>query len=414
MAKKKARSKNTKQSRQADNRKKVVVIIPTYNERENIQNIVPQIFAASENVSSYDVHVLVVDDTSPDKTYEVVRQMKKKWPRLHLLVNPNKSGLGGAYLKGMREAFGKLDADYIFEFDADGSHDPARIPAFLAKLDEGYDFVIGGRYKDGGSIDPAWPLIRKFYSVVGNIVIMCVLTDFRIRDWTSGYRAISKRVYEAVVPEMKGERFSGYTWQIGFLHKAVRKNFRICEVPIHFVDRKIGQSKLGSEYIKNTLLYIFKARFDEIVNHRVFKFVVAGGSGAMTQLISFLLLRLFTPLADDLTYPWAYQVANFLSIEFGGMVTFAINNIWTFKERKIPPREIIPQFIKFNINGIWGIGVQALCMWAGKTLFGLGELFTFVITVNRENIYQVVGIFFGMFINYFIYNHVIWKERKET
>jgi len=393
--------------------KKVVVIIPTYNERENIQQIVPRIFQASEGAKGYDVHVLVVDDTSPDKTYEVVKKMAKKYPRLHLLVNPEKAGLGGAYLKGMLEAFGRLDADYIFEFDADGSHDPERIPAFLAKLDEGYDFVIGGRYKDGGSIDPAWPLIRKFYSVVGNLVIMCVLTDFRIRDWTSGYRAISREVFEAVVPEMTGERFSGYTWQIGFLHKAVRKNFRICEVPIHFVDRKIGQSKLGSEYIKNTLLYIFKARLDEIINHRIFKFLVAGGSGALTQLISFRLMRAYTPLGNDALYHWAYLLANFISIELGGMVTFAINNIWTFQDRRIPPAQIIPQFIKFNLNGVWGIGTQMICMWLGERLFGLGELFTFLITVHKENVYQVVGIFVAMFINFYIYDHFIWKHQPK-
>lgn len=393
-------------------KKKVVVIIPTYNERENIQAIVPRIFAAVKGVANYDVHVLVVDDTSPDKTYQVVKKMMTKNKKLHLLVNPEKAGLGGAYLKGMQEAFGKLKADYIFEFDADGSHDPERLPAFLAKLDEGYDFVIGGRYKDGGSIDPNWPLIRKFYSVVGNIVIMCVLTDFRIRDWTSGYRAISRKVYEAVVPELTGERFSGYTWQIGFLHKAVRKNFLVCEVPIHFVDRKIGQSKLGSEYIKNTLLYIFKARLDEIINGRIFKFLVAGGSGALTQLVTFYLMRHYTFLGNDNLYSWAYQVANFLSIEFGGMLTFGINNVWTFKDRQIPPRQIIPQFIKFNIGGIGSISAQLICMWLGKQLFGLGELFHFIITVNRENIYQIVGILIGMFINFFIYSHIIWKEKK--
>ena len=179
-------------------KKKVVIIIPTYNEKANIQLIVPRIFAAVAGAKNYDIHVLVVDDTSPDKTYEVVKTMMKDNNKLHLLVNPQKSGLGGAYLKGMNYAFGQLKADYIFEFDADGSHDPSRLPYFLAKIGDGYDFVIGGRYKDGGSIDPAWPLIRKFYSVVGNLVIMLVLTDFRIRDWTSGYRAISRSVYEAL------------------------------------------------------------------------------------------------------------------------------------------------------------------------------------------------------------------------
>src|SRR5690606_21568905 len=103
------------------------------------------------------------------------------------------AGLGGAYLKGMTEAFENLGADVIFEFDADLSHDPRKIPQFLAKIDQGYDFVLGSRYIPGGGIPADWGLHRKFLSVVGNLIIMVVLTDFSIRDWTTGYRAISKK-----------------------------------------------------------------------------------------------------------------------------------------------------------------------------------------------------------------------------
>ncbi len=371
--------------------------------------IVPRIFAAVSEAHNWDVHILVVDDTSPDKTYETVKKMMVHQKNLHLLVNPEKAGLGGAYLKGMKYAFGELQADYIFEFDADGSHDPERIPYFLAKLDDGFDFVIGGRYSNGGSIDPNWPLLRKFYSVVGNIVIMIVLTDFRIRDWTSGYRAISRAVYEAVVPEMSGERFSGYTWQIGFLHKAVRKNFKICEVPIHFVDRKIGQSKLGSEYIKNTLLYIFKARLDEIINARICKLLVAGGCGALAQLISFSLLRASVMAAEN----WL-QIANIISIELGIFTTFVINNLWTFRDRKLEDKQLIPQFLKVNVSSLGSIGIQVLTMWLGKTLFGLGEIWTWVVTIRRENIYQVIGIVLGMMLNFYIYSKFIWKEKPTS
>ena len=390
-------------------KKKVVIIIPTYNEKANIQLIVPRIFAAVAGAKNYDIHVLVVDDTSPDKTYEVVKTMMKDNNKLHLLVNPQKSGLGGAYLKGMNYAFGQLKADYIFEFDADGSHDPSRLPYFLAKIGDGYDFVIGGRYKDGGSIDPAWPLIRKFYSVVGNLVIMLVLTDFRIRDWTSGYRAISRSVYEAVVPEMTGERFSGYTWQIGFLHKAVRHHFRICEVPIHFVDRKIGQSKLGSEYIKNTLLYIFKARFEEIINSRIFKFVVTGGSCTLIQLISFYLLR-HTFFASD---QWL-QLANFLSIELAIICNFAISNAWTFGDRCLAPHQIMPQFVKFNFGSVFSILIQLLVMTLGQKFWGLGPLITIFIPISKENLYQLLGILIGMFINFLIYSRFIWKQKPTS
>ncbi len=389
--------------------KKTVIIIPTYNERENIAQIVPQIFAAVKEIKNYQVEILVVDDTSPDKTYEVVKKMQSKFPRLHLLVNPEKAGLGGAYLKGMNEAFNNLQADYIFEFDADGSHDPKKLPEFFAKIDEGYDFIIGGRYKNGGSVDPKWPLIRKFYSIVGNLVIMFVLTDFRIRDWTSGYRAINKKVYQAVIKEMSGERFSGYTWQIGFLHKAVRKNFKFVEVPIYFEDRKIGESKLGAEYIKNTLLYIFKARFDEIVHHRIFKFAVTGAIGTVVQLLSFSFMQKTFLSAQTLGQ---IQLANFLSIELAIISNFIINGQWTFADRQLKKQDVLPKFLQFNLASAGSVTVQLLLMWLFVRLFGVGDLATFfgALTLTKQTVYQLIGIVFAMCFNYFFYNKFIWKQ----
>ncbi len=392
-------------------KKKAVIIIPTYNERENIAKIVPEIFSTVAKIANYQIEILVVDDTSPDKTYAVVEKMQKQFPHLHLLVNPKKSGLGGAYLKGMKEAFGSMRADYIFEFDADGSHDPQRLPAFFAKLDEGYDFVIGGRYRKGGSIDPNWPWLRKFYSVFGNFVIMLVLTDFRIGDWTSGYRAISKKVYQAVVKEMSGKRFSGYTWQIGFLHKAVRKKFKITEIPIHFVDRKIGQSKLGSEYIKNTLIYIFKARLTEIIHSRVFKFAITGGIGTLVQLLSFALMRKFIFISSSLGQ---IQMANFLSIELAIISNFIFNSCWTFADRKLDKKQILPKFFQFNFASGGSVIIQLLLMWLFVFFFGKGVFFEIgqLFTVYKETLYQILGIFIALFINYYIYNHWIWKKQS--
>ncbi len=391
--------------------KKAIIIIPTYNEKENIAAIVPQIFAATKDVKNYQIEILVVDDTSPDKTYEVVKKMQKKFPHLHLLINPEKAGLGGAYMKGMDQAFNHLGADYIFEFDADGSHDPAKLPEFFAKLDQGYDFVIGGRYRSGGSIPSDWPLIRKFYSVFGNLVIMTVLTDFRIRDWTSGYRAISQAVYQAVIPELQGSRFSGYTWQIGFLHKAVRNKFQITEVPINFVDRTIGESKLGSEYIKNTLIYIFKARYDEIINHRIFKFAVTGAIGSLVQLISF---AIFNSLLVNPEFFWQTQVANFASIELAIISNFIINGAWTFADRALKKEHLLPKFLQFNLASAGSVTVQLLLMWALVELFGSQQLATlFGFSLTSETIYQIIGILIAMVFNYFFYNTFIWKKTPE-
>jgi dolichol-phosphate mannosyltransferase len=148
-------------------------------------------------ISKLEAEVLVVDDTSPDGTAEVVKRISKKLTYVSLLSNPKKSGLGGAYLKGMAHAFDKMHADVIFEFDADLSHDPRKIPEFLLKIDQGYDLVLGSRYIEGGGIPDDWGAHRKFLSVMGISTIRLILTNFRIHDWTTGYRAIENR-YEAV------------------------------------------------------------------------------------------------------------------------------------------------------------------------------------------------------------------------
>jgi dolichol-phosphate mannosyltransferase len=385
--------------------KKAVVIIPTYNESKNIPRVLPALFDIFKKITHWDMHVLVVDDNSPDKTYDIVKDLQKKYSHLHLLINQKKSGLGAAYLAGMNEAFNKLSADVVFEFDADLSHDPTKIPQFIEKIDQGYDMVLGSRYIAGGSIPEDWGLIRKFYSVVGNLVIMIVLTDFRIRDWTGGYRAITKKVYQAVHQELHSERFSGYTFQIGFLHKAVRKGFKITEVPFKFVDRTEGVSKLGSEYIKNTLIYIFRVRIQEIINHRIFKFAFVGGVGSIIQLSSLILWRKAFP----------FQLAFFLAIETSVISNFILNNLWTFSDRKLSLPEVPGKFLQFNLASGGSILIQQVVALIGEFAIGLFTLFTVPyinLKVDTGTIYAIVGILIGMFWNFFAYSKFIWKANK--
>lgn len=384
--------------------KKAVVILPTYNEKENVGIVIPILNDVAKSVKNWKLEVLVVDDTSPDKTYEVVKALQKKYSFLHLLVNKKKAGLGSAYLKGMAEAFSTLKADVVFEFDADLSHDPLKIPEFLKKIDEGYDLVVGSRYRPGGSIPNNWGLHRKFLSVFGNITIMIMLLNFAIRDWTGGYRAITKKVYEAVAPEMDNERFFGYTFQIGFLHKAVRKGFKITEVPFNFFDRTIGVSKLGPEHFKNTLIFITKVRIEEIITHRIFKFAFVGGVGALVQLSSLQILRTLFP----------FQLAFFLSIECAVVSNFILNNLWTFSDRKLSISEIPSKFIQFNFASAGSIVIQQVIAFVGQFGIGIFNLFTLPVinyTVDTGLIFAVSGILIGMFWNFFAYSKFIWKAK---
>ncbi len=384
--------------------KRAVVIVPTYNERENVTKLIPWLTKVFSEIKHWEMEILIVDDTSPDKTYEVVEQLQKEYRHLHLLLNKNKAGLGGAYLRGMEHAFTALKADVAFQFDADLSHDATKIPLFLAKIDEGYDFVLGSRYIKGGSIPNNWGLDRKFFSVVGNLIIMFVFTHFAIRDWTTGFRALKREVYEAVGKELTGERFSGYTFQIGFLHKALRKGFKITEVPFHFVDRTIGESKLGAEYIKNNLMYIFKVRFQEIKEHRIFKFVVVGGTGALIQLLALSLYRQFLN----------YEVASFFAIESAVVSNFILNNVWTFADRKVEVSQLPASFVTFNLASAGSIVIQYAVALGGKLLFGLPTLFMIPFlgkAFDAGQLYAILGILIGMFWNFFAYNKFVWTKK---
>lgn len=395
--------------------KKAVIIIPTYNERENVARVTSALSEVFKKIKNWKMEVLIVDDTSPDKTYEVVKDLQKKCKWLHLLINKQKAGLGAAYLKGMAKSFGDLKADLVFEFDADLSHDPKKIPQFLKKIDQGYDMVIGSRYRRGGSIPSDWGIDRKFLSVAGNMFLMIVLTDFRIRDWTSGYRAISKKVYDAIHPELHSERFSGYTFQIGFLHKAVRKNFKIAKVPYHFIDRTIGESKIGAEYIKNNLMYVLKIRFQEIIANRVFKFAFVGALGTVVQLLTLTLLRAILP-----TFRWlfvtTFLVATLFSIEAAIISNFVLNNVWTFADRKLHSSQIPQKFIEFNIASSGSIIIQMIVNFLGETFIGADHLLAVIPVVNfvvdTGLLFAMTGIIIGLFWNFFAYNTFIWKKKS--
>ena len=376
----------------------VVIVIPTYDEKGNIGRCIDALEEVFKAVPpSYDIHILVVDDSSPDGTADEVRQKIKEYKNVHLLINKQKMGLGGAYLSGMKFAAEKFNPDIFFEFDADLSHDPKLVPQFLAKLEQGYDLVLGSRYIKGGSIPHNWGLKRKFYSVVGNMIIMTVLTDFRVRDWTTGYRALRRKVYEAVYPLLGEERFFGYTFQIGFLHKAVRLGFKIGEVPLNFVDRTLGRSKLGAEYIKNTLIYIFKARFFELL--RFFKFVAVGSLGLVIQTILYWILGFGLNLVSP-------AVATILGGQVAILSNFILNNVWTFGDRKITSLSaLFKKLIAFYATS----NIAVLIIQGG--IMKIGE-----IAVGKESLlihgFYILALTLTLIFNFTVYNRYIWKKQR--
>lgn len=383
---------------------KTVVIIPTYNEKGNVEPVVKALSKIFRSLGRYECLILFVDDNSPDGTSREINKEMRKFPFIKLLKNHQKGGLGHAYKAGMRYALDKLKAEILFEFDADLQHDPTRIPVMLRAIEDGADLVLGSRYIKGGGIPRTWGLHRKFLSVFGNLFISFVMLNFKVRDWTTGYRAIRAEVVTKVLPLLGGERFSGYTFQIGFLIKALQNKFRITEVPFLFHDRTIGRSKLGPEYIVNNLIFILKLRAGDFMNSRIIKFVMVGGFGALVQFTALTIYRKVLP----------FQLAFFLSIETSIVSNFILSNLWTFADRKLKAIQIPLKFLEFNLSSGGSILIQQAIAFVGENLIGLFPLFILPIIkfqVDTGLMYAVTGIFVGMFWNFFAYNKFIWKKK---
>lgn len=215
------------------------LILPTYNEAENLEPFVAAVLAASAGVQA-DVDVLVVDDDSPDGTGRLADRLADADPRVHVLHNGAKQGLGRAYLAGFRHALAR-GADLLVEMDADFSHDPADLPRVLAPVLAGEaDLVLGSRYVRGGAIVD-WGLVRRLVSVAGSRYARTVL-GIPVRDVTGGYKCFDARVLRTI--DLEAVRANGYVFQIEMTFRAVRAGFRVTEVPITFRERRAGASKM--------------------------------------------------------------------------------------------------------------------------------------------------------------------------
>jgi dolichol-phosphate mannosyltransferase len=369
--------------------RKAVIILPTFNEQGNIGSLIEAIFEQTKKFNNWDLHVLVVDSKSKDKTIDEINSLLKKYPhQLHLLVT-EKEGLGKAYIRGFNYAIDKLKAFVIFEMDADWSHNPQDIPRFLKKIEQGADFVIGSRYMKGGSIPQDWGIHRKLFSILGNLIVRFGFMRLKISEWTNGYRAIKSWVAKEILPDMN--KYSGYVFQVAFIDKAYNMGANIQNIPINFIDRKKGISKINSvQYITQTILYVFtKSSF--------IKFVIVGSMGFIVDFaISFLLIEKVN---------WTIWLATLISAECAIISNFLFNNFWSFKHKKINNTifSYFFAFFKFNLISSFSIIIQAIGIQLLASLFG-----------HQLWIYYKIFIIAFIIIpySYIFYNKFIWKKKN--
>lgn len=275
---------------------KAVIVLPTYNERDNIATILGLIFAVSDRLpEATTLSVLVVDDSSPDGTAEVVTQLQATYPNLYMITG-KKAGLGKAYVRGMKYAIDVLDADTVFEMDADLSHDPSAIPAMLREITEGRaDFVIGSRYIPGGSIPQNWPFMRKLNSWGANLVARFIIGLYTVKDCTGGFRAIKADTVKAV--HLDAIPTAGYAFQVSILQRALLVGARVVEVPIEFRDRTLGVSKMR---VTDQIEFITKS-FLLRVHSITVRYGVYIVSGCVLALCTAFVLQSANPLAGFVT-----------------------------------------------------------------------------------------------------------------
>ena len=338
--------------------RKVVVIAPTYNEKGEIENLVNKVFNQSEKLLNWEIYLLIVDSHSKDGTIEVIKKLQKKFPNLHLLET-EKEGLGKAYLKGFKYCEEKINPYLIIQIDADGQHDPDKIPEFIMKIEEGANFVI------------------KFGFM-----------KLKVTEWTNGYRAIKFWLVRNAYNHL--ENYSGYVFQVAFLDFAIKNNAVLGEIPIHFKERTTGISKINAlQYSFQTFLYVFN-------NSSFIKYVIVGFAGFFVDFeISYIAIEKFhRPV-------W---LGTILSGETAIICNFLLNNFWSFAHKRIKGglTSFLWSFFKFNL------------VTSGSVLIQIGLLQLLIMLLGKQfwYIYKVFIIGFVIIpYSYILYNKVIWKNK---
>ncbi|HIJ86734.1 MAG TPA: polyprenol monophosphomannose synthase [Desulfuromonadales bacterium] len=239
---------------------KAFVVIPTYNEKDNVRSLTDTVLAQHSGIQ-----ILFVDDNSPDGTGVIIDELVAHNDRVHVLHRSGKRGLGSAYREGFKAALA-MGADYLLEMDADFSHDPATLPLFLSAILKN-DLVIGSRYLNGVSV-VNWPIRRLILSYCASVYTRLV-TGLQVRDCTSGFKCFRRATIEAI--DLSRVTSDGYSFQIEMNYRCMEKGFRIAEIPIIFIDRHAGSSKMSGSIVREAVLMVWKLRLNTLFSRIIGK-----------------------------------------------------------------------------------------------------------------------------------------------
>ena len=365
---------------------KICFVLPTYNEEENIENIIQQILKEEKNQSKHTFSILVVDDNSTDDTQAIVQRYISLNSKIHL-VTGQKKGLGDAYKRGFKFALNDLKADLIFQMDSDGQHDTSLIPNFVSYIEEGKDVVIGSRFVEGGTT-PDFSFSRLLMSKVGNLLVRYVGGVTQVNDCTSGYRAIRASYLKELDFSYLSTR--GYSFQSSLICDLAWRGANISEIPIEFSSRQGGDSKLALRDQIEFLLNIPRLGFRNLEDFM--KYSLVGVSGVFVNLGLYLFLTRYYEISE--------VVAPLIAIESALISNFILNNFWTFGKR-ITQSRIRVKFVKFHLVSGFSALINYSAFLTLFLVFGLYDILA-----------NLIGIGLAAIVNYLINSNWTWKDNK--
>ena len=362
------------------------VVIPTYNEKENIEKIILKVLEVKKTIQSFNLVILVVDDNSQDGTPETVNRLMMKHHDLHM-INGAKIGLGDAYKRGFSYAQKELNSRLIVQMDADGQHDPNVIKTFIELAINGKELIIGSRFIVGSST-PDFSSWRRLISLVGNFLVRYLGGVYMIKDCTSGFRCIDV----TLLKQCKLDRLSskGYSFQSTLICELMRNGARAIEIPIIFNKREYGQSKLSFYDQIEFLINIVRIRFRN--SEDFIRYCIVGTLGVLVNFsVYFSLTRYFQ---------WLPELASPMAIELSIISNFMCHNFWTFVKR-IKQAVFINRFFKFHIVA----GIAGMINYA-----------FFITLINALIINDLISLFLGIAIGT-VFNYTgnsLWTFRKPS
>ena len=365
-----------------DNKLQICFVIPTYNEKQNIQPLLEQLVALDCMPQ-----VLIVDDQSPDGTSKVVTEFATDCSSVHL-SSDKKRGLGAAYQRGMAIAINELQADIVVQMDADFSHKPTDAAHLIQLVQNGYDVAIGSRYVAGGGVDVNWPVVRRWLSKGGNRLARHIVGIQTVRDCTSGFRAIRREVLERI--DVAGLPTKGYSFQIALLHQLIRNGAQIVEYPIYFADRIHGQTKLRFYDLIEFFWVVWVLRFPNL--RTLVKFGLTGLTGVVVNLLSFYVL-----------VEWGVHkyIASPVAIEISIIWNFFLNNYWTFVHLELIGRTTT-RAVRFNLLSLVSLVLSFTTFLALSATFTMWPLL----------VHQAIAIIPAFFFNYF--GNLLWTFKSKN